>query len=67
MLRDTFAVEKLRRPARLWKEVSLRLGHSSVKVTERHYLPWVHPISIFVGGHLLQVRAAFANTIPVAG
>ena len=39
MLRDTFAVEKLQAGATL-EEVSLLLGHSSVKITERHYLPW---------------------------
>ena len=39
MIRDTFAIEKLEGGATL-EEVSLLLGHSSVKITERHYLPW---------------------------
>lgn len=40
MLRDTFAVEALLSGMRL-EEVSTILGHSSVKVTEKHYMPWV--------------------------
>ena len=40
MLRDTFAVESLLSGMRL-DEVSMILGHSSVKITERHYMPWV--------------------------
>jgi site-specific recombinase XerD len=40
MLRDTFAVESLLSGMRL-EEVSTILGHSSVKITERHYMPWV--------------------------
>ena len=40
MLRDTFAVESLLSGMRV-EEVSTILGHSSVKITERHYMPWV--------------------------
>jgi integrase/recombinase XerD len=40
MLRDTFAVESLLAGMRL-EEVSTILGHSSVRITERHYMPWV--------------------------
>jgi integrase len=40
MLRDTFAVESLLSGMRL-DEVSTILGHSSVKITEKHYMPWV--------------------------
>ena len=39
-LRDTFAVECLLGGVPL-ERVSVLLGHSSVKVTERHYAPWV--------------------------
>jgi site-specific recombinase XerD len=39
-LRDTFAVDLLRRGVPL-EEVSKLLGHSSTKVTEKHYAPWV--------------------------
>lgn len=40
MLRDTFAVEMLLAGVSL-QEVSVLLGHSSVKITEKHYKPWV--------------------------
>lgn len=38
--RDTFAVELLLQGVEL-ADVSMLLGHSSIKVTERHYAPWV--------------------------
>jgi integrase/recombinase XerD len=38
--RDTFAVELLLAGVPL-ERVSVMLGHSSIKVTERHYAPWV--------------------------
>ena len=40
MFRDTFAVELLRRGVSL-ETVSMLLGHASIKVTEKHYKPWV--------------------------
>lgn len=40
MLRDTFAVETLLAGATI-EEVSVLLGHSSVKITQKHYLAWV--------------------------
>jgi integrase/recombinase XerD len=40
MLRDTFAVENLLAGMPI-DQVSMLLGHSSVKVTEKHYSPWV--------------------------
>jgi hypothetical protein len=39
-LRDTFAVECLLAGVPL-ERVSILLGHSTVKVTERHYAPWI--------------------------
>ena len=39
-LRDTFAVEYLLAGVPL-EQVSILLGHSSVKITEKHYAPWV--------------------------
>jgi integrase len=39
-LRDTFAVSLLERGVSL-QEVSILLGHSSVRTTELHYSPWV--------------------------
>ncbi len=38
--RDTFAVELLLAGVPI-DQVSMLLGHASVKITERHYAPWV--------------------------
>lgn len=38
--RDTFAVELLLQGVEL-SDVSILLGHASIKVTEKHYAPWV--------------------------
>jgi len=38
--RDTFAVELLQRGVSL-ETVSILLGHSSIRITEKHYAPWV--------------------------
>jgi integrase/recombinase XerD len=40
MMRDTFAVYLLRRGISL-EQVSILLGHSSIRITEKHYAPWV--------------------------
>lgn len=40
MLRDTFAVEMLLAGVPL-EQVSILLGHKSVKITEKHCAPWV--------------------------
>jgi integrase/recombinase XerD len=40
MFRDTFAVEMLLAGVPI-DQVSMLLGHSSVKITEKHYSPWV--------------------------
>lgn len=40
MLRDTFAVENLLAGVPI-DQVSKLLGHASVKITEKHYSPWV--------------------------
>lgn len=39
--RDTFAVELLLAAVPL-ERVSVLLGHQSIRITERHYAPWVH-------------------------
>jgi integrase/recombinase XerD len=41
--RDTFAVELLLAGVPL-ETVSLLLGHKSVKITEKHYKPWVRSL-----------------------
>ncbi len=38
--RDTFAVELLQKRVPL-EQVAVLLGHSSIKITEKHYAPWV--------------------------
>jgi integrase len=40
MFRDTFAVELLLAGVPI-DQVSILLGHSSVRITEKHYSPWV--------------------------
>jgi integrase/recombinase XerD len=40
MFRDTFAVELLLAGVPI-DQVSVLLGHHSVKMTEKYYLPWV--------------------------
>ena len=40
MFRDTFAVELFKHGVAI-ETVSMLLGHASVKVTEKHYKPWV--------------------------
>jgi integrase/recombinase XerD len=40
MFRDTFAVELLLAGVPI-DQVSVLLGHRSVKITEKHYAPWV--------------------------
>jgi integrase len=43
MLRDTFAISLLEKGVPL-ETVSVLLGHSSLKVTEKHYRPWVRSL-----------------------
>ena len=38
--RDTFAVELLLAGVPI-EQVSVLLGHASVKITEKHYAPWI--------------------------
>ena len=40
MFRDTFAVELFKRGVAI-ETVSMLLGHASIRVTEKHYKPWV--------------------------
>lgn len=58
MLRDTFAVELLKKGVPL-ETVSILLGHSSIKITERHYRPWVRSLQ-------LNLEAAVRKTWAIA-
>ena len=40
MFRDTFAVQLLTRGVSI-EDVATLLGHTSIRVTEKHYAPWV--------------------------
>jgi hypothetical protein len=52
--RDTFAVELLLSGVPI-ERVSILLGHQSVRITERHYAPWVR-------SRQEQLEADLANT-----
>lgn len=56
-LRDTFAVELLLMGTPM-EDVSILLGHSSIRVTEKHYAPWVKARQQKLEGH---VRQAWKN------
>jgi len=60
--RDTFAVELLLAGVPL-DRVSILLGHSSIRITERHYAPWTRSRQEQIEADL---RAAWAND-PVIG
>jgi integrase/recombinase XerD len=61
MLRDTFAVEMLLAGVPI-DQVSMLLGHSSVKITEKHYSPWVKARQDQLAA---SVRNAWATLEPV--
>jgi len=64
MFRDTFAVEMLLAGVPI-DQVSILLGHSSVKITERHYAPFVKARQLQLQA---SVRAAWpAETAPNGG
>jgi len=56
-LRDTFAVELLLAGMPL-DRVSILLGHSSMRITERHYAPWTRSRQEQIEADL---RAAWSN------
>jgi len=60
--RDTFAVELLLADVPL-DRVSILLGHSSIRITERHYAPWTRSRQEQIEADL---RAAWSND-PVIG
>jgi integrase len=52
--RDTLAVELLLKGVPM-ERVSVLLGHTSVKITERHYAPWVHARQTQLEADLVRV------------
>ena len=61
MLRDTFAVEMLLAGVPL-EQVSILLGHKSVKITERHYAPWVKARQEQLAANVRKAWSEFDNS-----
>jgi integrase len=61
-LRDTFAVSLLEAGV-LLDSVSVLLGHKSIKITERHYSPWVKTRQDALDREILKVISNRAGTI----
>lgn len=63
--RDTFTVSLLEKGVSI-ENVSVLLGHSSVRITERHYKPWVKTLKKKLED---EVRKAGLNsaTLEIAG
>jgi hypothetical protein len=53
MFRDTFAVELLKHGVAL-ETVSMLLGRASIKVTEKHYKPWVKTLQDKLEGEAMK-------------
>jgi integrase len=66
MFRDTFAVESLLSGMRL-EEVSVILGHSSIKITERHYMPWVRARQASLNQSVMNSWIKQGKVQPAAG
>lgn len=60
--RDTFAVEFLLSGGTL-EQLSVLLGHSSVRITERHYSPWVHDRQVQLEAQLERTWASDPITL----
>lgn len=56
--RHTFAVELLKKGVPM-EEVSVLLGHSSVRITERHYAAWVQARQEILKSHVTKTWEAF--------
>jgi integrase/recombinase XerD len=55
-LRDTFAVDLLQEAVSL-ENVSTLLGHKSIRITEKHYSPWVKTRQDALDRELLRVHS----------
>jgi integrase len=56
--RHTFAVELLKKGVPI-EEVSILLGHSSVRITERHYAAWVEARQEILRSHVAKTWETF--------
>ena len=56
--RHTFAVELLKKGVPI-EEVSILLGHSSVRITERHCAAWVQARQEILKGHVAKTWETF--------
>ena len=54
--RDTFAVELLLSGVPI-ERVSILLGHSSVRITEKHYAPWVRDRQVQLEADVRRTRS----------
>jgi len=65
MFRDTFAVEMLLAGVPL-EQVAMLLGHKSVKITEKHYAPWVNPMhGVSCLGHWFEASKWRRSGMPI--
>ena len=65
MFRDTFAVEMLLAGVPL-EQVSMLLGHKSVKITEKHYAPWVKARQDQLAANVRMAWGVITNTAKAA-
>jgi len=56
--RHTFAVELLKKGVPM-EEVSVLLGHSSVRITEKHYASWVQSRQDILRAHVAKTWESF--------
>jgi site-specific recombinase XerD len=56
--RHAFAVELLKNGVPM-EEVSILLGHSSVRITEKHYASWVEALQEILKAHVAKTWQAF--------
>jgi site-specific recombinase XerD len=64
MFRDTFAVSLFEKGVQL-ETVSVLLGHSSIRVTEKHYRPWARSLQQNLETAVGKARPDVALSPPV--